>query len=75
MIKSSDVEIVHFKWYFISVPNDEEDIINNSETFPDLSSEEITKNALFTASWGEDYISDDDKNYFPSEDSDSDEFI
>jgi len=59
----------------MKVPNDEEDIINNSETFPDLSSEEITKNALFTASWGEDYISDDEKNYHPSEDSESDESI
>ena len=62
-------------FYFISVSSDDEDIINNSETLPDLSSEEITKNALFTASWGEDYISDDEKNYHPSEDSESDESI
>ena len=58
------------------VSNENEGTVKNSEAFPDFPPEEILKNEMiFTASWGEDYVSDNDKNYFPSEDSDSDEFI
>ena len=58
------------------VSNENEGTVKDSEGFPDFPPEEILKNEMiFTASWGEDYVSDDDKNYFPSEDSDSDEFI
>ena len=58
------------------VSNDNEGTVKDSEAFPNFPPEEIPKNEMiFTASWGEDYVSDDDKNYFPSEDSDSDEFI
>jgi len=63
----------------MKIANEDEEMVKNQELFQDLPStgpcDDDTEKEDFVASWGDDYISDDNSDNFTDEESDSDELF